>query len=155
MESNPDVLAFTSYKVDPKIIERIKNDPQLNDIKNYLNKNPSLISHQVNLYQADNKNIAYDKSDFNNIISKIREQYNNNLLIEMINREKKEDKIQDPSIEEEMVNEEKGIQLITRKGGKTKRKKCIRKRSKFNNRLTPRYKKKTLRNKRKKNNRLK
>jgi hypothetical protein len=42
MESNPDVLAFTSYKVDPKIIERIKNDPQLNDIKNYLNKNPSL-----------------------------------------------------------------------------------------------------------------
>lgn len=150
MESNPDVLAFTSYKVDPKIIERIKNDPQLNDIKNYLNKNPSLISHQVNLYQADNKNIAYDKSDFNNIISKIREQYNNNLLIEMINREKKEDKIQDPSIEEELANEEKGIQLITRKGGKTKRKKCIRKRSKFNNRLTPRYKKKTLRNKRKK-----
>jgi len=150
MESNPDVLAFTSYKVDPKIIERIKNDPQLNDIKNYLNKNPSLISHQVNLYQADNKNIAYDKSDFNNIISKIREQYNNNLLIEMINREKKEDKIQDPSIEEELANEEKGIQLITRKGGKTKRKKCIRKRSKFNNRLTPRYKKKTLRIKRKK-----
>jgi hypothetical protein len=150
MESNPDVLAFTSYKVDPKIIERIKNDPQLNDIKNYLNKNPSLISYQVNLYQADNKNIAYDKSDFNNIISKIREQYNNNLLIEMINREKKVDKIQDPSIEEEMANEEKGIQLITRKGGKTKRKKRVRKRSKFNNRLTPRYKKKTLRNKRKK-----
>jgi hypothetical protein len=68
----------------------------------------------------------------------------------MINREKKVDKIQDPSIEEEMANEEKGIQLITRKGGKTKRKKRVRKRSKFNNRLTPRYKKKTLRNKRKK-----
>ena len=134
MESNKSNLKFINLRINPEIIKRIKNDSQLKDIQSYINNNPGLIESQVKLYQIDNNTIAFNKIDFNKIISKIRNIYNNNLL--------EKDKIPSPSLDEEFSNVEAGIQLPNRKGGKTKR-------SKIHKRITPRYKKKTLRTKRK------
>jgi hypothetical protein len=140
MESNNINLKFINLRVNPEIIKRIKNDSQLKDIQSYLNNNPGLIENQVKLYQIDNNTIAFNKIDFNKIISKIRDIYNNNLL--------EKDKIPSPSLDEDFSNEETGIQLPNRKGGKMK----IHKRSQSKKRFTPRYKKKTLRKKRKQKN---
>jgi hypothetical protein len=140
MESNNINLKFINLRVNPEIIKRIKNDSQLKDIQSYLNNNPGLIENQVKLYQIDNNTIAFNKIDFNKIISKIRDIYNNNLL--------EKDKIPSPSLDEEFSNEETGIQLPKRKGGKMKRHKRIQSKRRF----TPRYKKKTLRKKRKQKN---
>jgi hypothetical protein len=141
METHKVNLNFINMSVNPEMIKRIKNDPQLKDIQNYINNNPRLIENQVKLYEIDNNTMAFNKIDINKIITKIRDIYNNELL--------EKDKIPSPSLEDnDFPNEENGIQLTFRKGGKTKR----RKRSQSNKRFIPRYKKKTLRKKRKQKN---
>lgn len=144
METNNINLKFINLRINPEIIKRIKNDPQLNDIQSYINNNPGLIEHQVKLYQLDNNTIGFNQIDYNRIISKIRDIYNNNNLLE-------KDKIPSPSLDDDFSSQDIGLELVKRgsKGGKTKRKKQNRKRSKFNNIPTPRHKKKTLRRKRK------
>ena len=138
MESHKVNLKFINMSVNPELIKRIKNDPQLSDIQSYINNNPGLIENQVKLYEIDNNTMVFNKIDINKIITKIRGIYNNELL--------EKDKIPSPSLEDnDFPNEEEGIQMSFRKGGKTKR----RKRSQINKRFTPRYKKKTLRRKRK------
>jgi hypothetical protein len=142
MESNKNNLKFINFRVNPEIIKRIKNDPQLNDIQSYLNNNPGLIENQVKLYQIDNNTIAFNKIDFNKIISKIRDIYNNELL--------EKEKIPSPSLDDDFSDMEDGIQLTTRvKGGLKNRSRFNKKRSLKNNKFTPRYKKKTQRRKRK------
>jgi hypothetical protein len=138
MESHNVNLKFINMSVNPELIKRIKKDPQLSDIQSYINNNPGLIENQVKLYEIDNNTMVFNKMDINKIITKIRGIYNNELL--------EKDKIPSPSLEDnDFPNEEEGIQMSFRKGGKTKR----RKRSQINKRFTPRYKKKTLRRKRK------
>jgi len=138
MESHKVNLNFINMSVNPEMIKRIKNDPQLKDIQSYINNNPRLIENQVKLYEIDNNTMVFNKIDINKIITKIRGIYNNELL--------EKDKIPSPSLDDnDFPNEEEGIQMSFRKGGKTKR----RKRSQINKRFTPRYKKKTLRRKRK------
>jgi len=140
METHKVNLNFINMSVNPEIIKRIKNDPQLKDIQSYINNNPRLIENQVKLYEIDNNTMVFNKIDFNKIITKIRDIYNNELL--------EKDKIPSPTLEDnDFPNVENGIQLTFRKGGKTKRYKRIRKRSQSNKRFTPRYKKKTLRKK--------
>jgi hypothetical protein len=138
MESHKVNLKFINMSVNPEIIKRIKKDPQLSDIQSYINNNPGLIENQVKLYEIDNNTMVFNKIDINKIITIIRGIYNNELL--------EKDKIPSPSLDDnDFPNEEEGIQMSFRKGGKTKR----RKRSQINKRFTPRYKKKTLRRKRK------
>lgn len=143
METNNINLKFINLRINPEIIKRIKNDPQLNDIQSYINNNPGIIENQVKLYQLDNNTIDFNQIDYNRIISKIRDIYNNNLL--------EKDKTPSTPLNDDFSSQDTGIELVKRgsKGGKTKRKKQNRKRSKFNNRPTPRHKKKTLRRKRK------
>lgn len=116
-------------------MKRLKNDPKLYDIQSYLNNNPGLVENQVKLYNMENNNIAFTRLDFDKIISKIRDIYNNELL--------EKEKIPSPSLDEDFSDVENGIQLTTRvKGGLKKRRRSTKK-------FTPRYKKKTQRRKRK------
>ena len=115
-------------------MKRVKNDPKLYDIQSYLNNNPGLVENQVKLYNMENNNIAFTRLDFDKIISKIRDIYNNELL--------EKEKIPSPSLDEDFSDVENGIQLTTRvKGGLKKRRQSTKK-------FTPRYKKKTQRRKR-------
>lgn len=142
MESNKSNLKFINLRINPEIMKRVKNDPQLNDIQSYLNNNPRLVENQVKLYNMENNNIAFNKIDFDKIISKIRDIYNKDLL--------EKEKIPSPSLDEDFSDLEHGIQLTSRaKGGVKKRRRFNKKRSLKNNKFTPRYKKKTQRRKRK------
>ena len=135
MESSKSNLKFINLRINPEIMKRLKNDPKLYDIQSYLNNNPGLVENQVKLYNMENNNIAFTRLDFDKIISKIRDIYNNELL--------EKEKIPSPSLDEDFSDVENGIQLTTRvKGGLKKRRRSTKK-------FTPRYKKKTQRRKRK------
>jgi hypothetical protein len=135
MESNKSNLKFINLRINPAIMKRVKNDPQLNDIQSYLNNNPRLVENQVKLYNMENNNIAFNKIDFDKIISKIRDIYNKDLL--------EKEKIPSPELDEDFSDLEDGIQLTSRaKGGLKKRRRSTKK-------FTTRYKKKTQRRKRK------
>jgi hypothetical protein len=135
METNKNNLKFINLRINPEIMKRVKNDPQLNDIQSYLNNNPRLVENQVKLYNMENNNIAFNKIDFDKIVSKIRDIYNNELL--------EKEKIPSPELDEDFSDLENGIQLTSRvKGGLKKRRRSTKK-------STPRYKKKTPRRKRK------
>jgi hypothetical protein len=135
MESSKSNLKFINLRINPEIMKRVKNDPKLYDIQSYLNNNPGLVENQVKLYNMENNNIAFTRLDFDKIISKIRDIYNNELL--------EKEKIPSPSLDEDFSDVENGIQLTTRvKGGLKKRRRSTKK-------FTPRYKKKTQRRKRK------
>ena len=135
MESNKSNLKFINLRINPEIMKRVKNDPKLKDIQSYLNNNPGLVENQVKLYNMENNNILFTRLDFDKIVSKIREIYNNELL--------EKEKIPNPSLDEDFSDVENGIQLTTRvKGG-------LKKRRRSNKKFTPRYKKKTQRRKRK------
>jgi hypothetical protein len=151
MDSRNPVNSFNRFKVDldtkNKLKAKLRNDVRLADIQNYLDNNPELVEHVIKLNIFQNLNNERNEEElFNNIVSQIRNVYNKS--------SERREATQVRTINDNDVEGE-GIQLTNLKkgsnGGKTKRKKQIRKRSKFNNRPTPRYKKKTLRKKRKQN----
>ena len=144
MDSRNPVDSFNTFKVDldkkKKLKAKLRNDVRLEDIQNYLDNNPELVEHviKLNIFQNQNNEINEEEL-FNNIVSQIRNVYNKS--------SERREVTQVSTINDNDVEGE-GIQLTNLKkgsnGGKTKRK-----RSKFNNRHTPRYKKKTVRKRRK------
>jgi hypothetical protein len=144
MDSRNPVHSFNTFKVDldkkKKLKAKLRNDVRLEDIQNYLDNNPELVEHviKLNIFQNQNNEINEEEL-FNNIVSQIRNVYNKS--------SERREVTQVSTINDNDVEGE-GIQLTNLKkgsnGGKTKRK-----RSKFNNRPTPRYKKKTVRKRRK------
>jgi hypothetical protein len=145
MDSRNPVDSFNRFKVDldtkNKLKAKLRNDVRLEDIQNYLDNNPELVEHVIKLNIFQNQNNERNEEElFNNIVSQIRNVYNKS--------SERREATQVSTINDNDVEGE-GIQLTNLKkgsnGGKTKRKK----RSKFNNRPTPRYKKKTVRKRRK------
>uniref|UniRef100_A0A6C0KNZ5 Uncharacterized protein n=1 Tax=viral metagenome TaxID=1070528 RepID=A0A6C0KNZ5_9ZZZZ len=141
MNLSNTVLSFIKSSVNPALVRRIKTDKKLSDVKiqEYLNYNPNLVENQIKLYEADNDSMVFNKTDIDNIISKILNTYNNEL--------NSRNTIPDPDPEEndDFPSGEEGIQMSKlEKGGKTKK----RRGRKFS-KNTPRYKKKSSRRKRK------
>ena len=148
MEQNNPVVSFNNFKVDSntknKLITKLRNTPELEDIQNYLINNPELLNHliKINIFQNQN-NERNEEELINNIVSQVRNIYNK------ISERSEINQINSLNNNDGYGNET-GIELTNRKkGGKTNKKKRIKKYSKNINRNTSRYNKKTLRKKRK------